>query len=320
MPLIRAEIVLDVARGQLAASVIAPPAQALAPRPIVFVCVPGMTYRRGYWDMQVDDDGYSFAEHVTARGHVVVALDNLGVGDSPPPADDEEVDLAALGRAVAEASATITGRVAGGTLAPGLDALPAPRMIGVGHSMGGGVAMAAQALAAPWTAVAGLGYTTQALEGIYEPAPNEAELTFEERRTWARAHIPQKLWGRAWDDLDPFFTLDRAGFHGLFYGPEVPASVIAADTAAATTSPRQAALDVITPLLGARFAREVRAPVLLAYGDTDLSPDPRGEVAIYAACPDITLVLLEATAHCHNVAGSRAVLWDRLCGWAEGLA
>ena len=99
----------------------------------------------------------------------------------------------------------------------------------------------------------------------------------------------------------------------------MPAAVIAADTAAATVSPRQAALDVITPQLGARFAREVRAPVLLAYGDTDLSPDPRLEVAAYASSSDITLVLLDATAHCHNVAGSRAILWDRLCRWGEAL-
>jgi len=32
----------------------------------------------------------------------------------------------------------------------------------------------------------------------------------------------------------------------------------------------------------------------------------------------VTLVVLPGSAHCHNFAGTREVLWDRLANWAGG--
>ena len=54
----------------------------------VLVCWPGGSYGRDYWDIHLPGrDGYSFAEHMTARGFVVIAADPLGVGDSGRPED-----------------------------------------------------------------------------------------------------------------------------------------------------------------------------------------------------------------------------------------
>ena len=58
----RADLSIDVEHGRLAASVAAPPDALLAAEPTVLVCVPGMTYRRSYYDLRFDGrPGYSFA-------------------------------------------------------------------------------------------------------------------------------------------------------------------------------------------------------------------------------------------------------------------
>jgi pimeloyl-ACP methyl ester carboxylesterase len=317
---VRQDVTLVVRDGTLAATVVATPSQTDASLGALIMCVPGMTFRRTYYDLIVaGHPGYSLAESAAGQGHVVVTIDNLGTGDSSRPAGSGEVDLARLGAAVADATAEARARLVAGTLADRLPPISPSTVIGVGHSMGGGVVAAAQANHACFTAIAALGFTTQELAGIYEPARNEADLTFSQRREWARAHIPPKLWGRTWDELEPYFEIDRAGFADLFYGADVPAEVIAHDTAAATVAPRQASLDIITPGLGAGHAAQIGSPVLLVFGSVDLSPDPRSEVQSYQRSSDITLLMLADTAHCHNLASSRAELWERLLSWIEGI-
>jgi alpha-beta hydrolase superfamily lysophospholipase len=318
--IVRQDVTLAGHDGTLAATVVVAPSRAQASLGALIVCVPGMTYRRTYYDLIIPGHpGYSLAELAAGHGHVVVAIDNLGTGDSSRPAASGEVDLARLGAAAADAAAEARARLLAGNLVDRLPPASPATVIGIGHSMGGGVVVAAQATHSCFTAIAALGFTTQALAGIYEPAPNEADLTFSQRREWARDHIPLKLWGRTWDELEPYFEIDRSGFADLFYGAHVPAEVIAYDTAAATVAPRQASLDIITPGLGAGHASQIGSPVLLAFGSVDLSPDPRGEVQSYKRSPDITLLMLEDTAHCHNLASSRGNLWERLLGWIEGI-
>jgi hypothetical protein len=55
--------------------------------------------------------------------------------------------------------------------------------------------------------------------------------------------------------------------------------------------------------------------VLIGYGAVDVSPDPRAEAPLYRNSPDITTVILAASAHCHNMASSRHRLWRRLLTW-----
>ncbi len=316
----RKDVTLAVRDGWLAATVVAAPSRMQTGRSALIVCVPGMTYRRAYYDMVIPGHpGYSLAELAAGRGHIVVTIDNLGTGDSSRPPGAAEVDLARLGAAAAGATAEAGARLDAGVLVDGLPPVSPVAVIGIGHSMGGGVVVAAQANHSSFTGLAALGFTTQALAGIYEPARNEADLTFSQRREWARAHIPPKLWGRTWDELEPYFEIDRSGFTDLFYDSDVPTEVIAHDTAAATVAPRQASLDIITPGLGAGYASQIDSPILLAFGSVDLSPDPRSEVQSYQRSTDITLLMLEGTAHCHNLASSRTYLWERLLSWIEGI-
>ena len=72
------------------------------------------------------------------------------------------------------------------------------------------------------------------------------------------------------------------------------------------------------PLLSAFHLDDV--PVFLAFGDVDVSPCPHLEPSTYPASRDVTLFLLPSSAHCHNMATSRQVLWDRLEAWAATVA
>ena len=63
----------------------------------VLVCLPGGTYSREYWDLNVPGrGGYSFAEFATERGYSVVTVDPLGTGESSKPVSDFDfADIAA---------------------------------------------------------------------------------------------------------------------------------------------------------------------------------------------------------------------------------
>jgi pimeloyl-ACP methyl ester carboxylesterase len=319
--LLRTDIEVDVSQGHLAGTVVAPSTTDVKEAPVALVCVPGMSYRRTYWDLQIEGEtGYSFAEHAAALGQIVVTLDNIGTGDSSPPAGGGDVGYTELGTAIAEASKVIAARVADGTLVAGLEAVADARMVGVGHSMGAGTAVAALALGAPWRAVAPLGFPALGAPFLFDGAPEDAVDTVEKRRDWARETIAVTMLGRRFDDIETFFMIDRPSYNYIFYGDDVPESVIAADIALATVAPRMAWLDAVQPRESAGYVRGTQVPVFLAYGTREFTMTPRAEASAFESCNDITTVVLENTAHCHNLAGSRTRLWDRLCGWAEAVA
>jgi alpha-beta hydrolase superfamily lysophospholipase len=103
-----AELTLDVSAAlpfdessHLAASVHLPDPAAGAP-PAALVCWPGGSYARAYWEMQIPGHpGYSFADHMTSQGYVVLAVDHLGVGASSKPADGDRVDVQTMSAASA---------------------------------------------------------------------------------------------------------------------------------------------------------------------------------------------------------------------------
>ena len=64
----------------------------------------------------------------------------------------------------------------------------------------------------------------------------------------------------------------------------------------------------------------VTVPVLLAFGDHDLTDDFEGNAARYRSSKDVTLFVLPGSAHCHNQAGTRVLLWARVAAWIAALA
>ncbi len=148
----------------LAAWLFVPEKVPRAGPPVVIVAVPGGSYSKAYFHMEVlGHPGYSFAEHMACRGYPVLALDHLGIGDSTRPADGDAVRLAVMAAANVEAVRQMREAIAHGTLSSRLPPLPDARFAGVGHSMGGCITIMQQANHRSYDAVAILGWTNQHL-------------------------------------------------------------------------------------------------------------------------------------------------------------
>ena len=267
----------------------------------VLVCWPGGSYSRAYWDFRVaGHDGYSFAEHMTARGFTVVAVDPLGVGQSSRPADVDLVTLETMTDAATSAVRQLRQR-----LAP--EGVP---VIAVGHSLGGCLSLVEQARHGSYDAVANLGFTHGA-KPIHSPdsgpAPEALSVAVEHAKAFFGGH---------WDD--GYALAPREPNHGGLHDPDVPVDVIAEDDRQASAWPRQSYVGALLPGHSGSYAGRVSAPVFVAFGEHDVPEHPHDDVAYYRASGDVTLMVLPASGHCHNFAGTRALLWDRLADWAGG--
>jgi pimeloyl-ACP methyl ester carboxylesterase len=270
-----------------------------AARPLL-VCLPGGTYNHRYWDLEVEGhEGYSFAREFAGRGHDVVAFDVLGTGASSRP-ERADVSLADQGAAAAAAVDQLAGAVGH----------PGP-YIGVGHSMGGYVVTYQQAAYRSYSAVAILGTTYQYVAPLGLPAELLTACATHEGRAIV---LEQSLAAFA----DPYVQGDRQMLVSWFHLEDVPRTVVDTDTATTlTVVPRAAAAASALPGIGSDLAAVIDVPVFLCYGAVDVSPAPHAEPAFFPASRDVTLFVLAGAGHCHNMASSRGVLWDRLASWCE---
>jgi pimeloyl-ACP methyl ester carboxylesterase len=280
--------------------------QAPVGRPkAVLVCWPGGSYSRTYWDMQLDGfEGYSFAEHLAAKGFTVVAIDPLGVGESSRPKEVDAVTLEAMAAAAAEAVRVVHTEIAGGGVP----------VIGVGHSLGACLTIVEQALFSSYDAVVDLGFTHGA-KITHTPVSADAagrealDVAVEQ----AKGFFPD-----TWDD--GYALAPREPNHAWLHDPDVPSEIIAEDDRRASAWPRQSYVGALMAGHSASYAARVTVPVLIGFGEHDVPEHPHDDVAFYGASRDVTLMVLPGSAHCHNFAGTRAVLWDRLADWADSFA
>jgi pimeloyl-ACP methyl ester carboxylesterase len=75
-----------------------------------------------------------------------------------------------------------------------------------------------------------------------------------------------------------------------------------------------AALGSVTRTVG------VDVPVLVGVAEHDITTDVRSTAPALRACPDVSLFIVPGAAHNHNIAPTRALLWDQLAAWVEGLS
>ncbi len=284
------------------------PAQPLMAK-AVLLCLPGGTYDKRYWHLEIPGHpGYSFAEHLTGQGYLVVALDHLAVGESSDPHASGDLSLALLADGDAAVADQVRARLREGTLADGVPPLDLP-MIGVGHSMGGCLTVMVQARSRPYDAIVLLGYAVQF---------NTLNQDYTTDDPAARAAQAEALF-RTIYGVGPDVTswmVDRDIAHQVFHASDVPAEVIAADDAAVSRMPVRAGVETGIPGYVQRDAAAIDVPVFLAFGTVvDLTPGPYAEPANYGASGDVTLYLVEGSAHCHNFSSNRTVLWDRIGRW-----
>ena len=291
----------------IAAWVFAP--QSPREAPPLLLCLPGGSYSKAYWHLEVPGHaGYSFAAHLAARGMLVVALDHVGTGESSRHPRAAELTPDVVSAANAAALAQIVAAAAAGELAPGLGPLRLGPVVGVGHSMGAMLAIFQQSLHGGFDAIAALGYGTVGpwarLQGLGAPS-------YESIMEPARAGA-----------LDEPFLADRRdpGMRHHFYWEDVPAEVIAADDLTNTHIPGVTGPLSIVPFIATGHAGRIECPVFIGLGERDSTTGPYDEPRAYTSSRDITLFVLPGSAHCHNTATTRHLLWDRLARWVDGLA
>lgn len=320
------ELVLDVSAelpfdepACLAASVHLPDLAAAAPR-AVLICWPGGSYARAYWDMQIDGyPGYSFAEHMTAQGFVVLAADHLGVGASSKPVDPDRVDFETMSAAAASFAGKVRALLA--EASPEFGGTPLSRIpiVGVGHSLGACLTVVTQARYGCYDAVALLGFThgqkdvSVTAVGATEREPhNDPDMLRETAIAQAQA-----FFGETW--ADGYAFAPREPNHSWLHRPDVPAAVIVADDAQAVRWPRQSYVDALLAGYSASFAEQLDCNVFIGFGDHDVPPIPHADVAFYSRSRDVTLFILPNSAHCHNFATTRTKLWNRIGLWCGEL-
>ena len=282
------------------------PPSTLPERVPVLFCIPGGTYTKAYWHLEVPGRaGYSFGEHLAAKGMLVIAVDNLATGESSPHhrAIDLTPDVVAAANACALAHAV--ARAASGSLVSELPPLALGPTVGVGHSMGAMLTIFQQSMHRSFDAIAPLGYGTVGSIGTFGDANAPTlESVFDAAR--------QGLL----DDLPP---PDRLPLRHHFYWDDVPADVVAADDLTATTIPGVCGIMSVVPFVVSDDAGRVDCPVFIGLGERDSTRDHRDEPSGYSSSSDITLFILPTSAHCHNTAGTRHQMWDRLARWISAL-
>ena len=270
----------------------------------LWVCQPGGNMNRHYFDLrppESEDDSYSFAAQMTARGDAVLALDPLGVGDSDKPEDGWSLTPERLATATANALAAMRPR------------FPTLPMIGLGHSMGAMMTVLVQAQARPFDGIALLGFSTRGLPDYLPPALRALDSIpdGETLRPYA-----QKIFGQPY----PVIHGRGGGNNAELFGSSraEPAGVAALKPATGHLLP----LPALRAMLPGNVASECAAltvPVFLGIGERDMVGPPEDIPAAFTRCPSVTTVLLPETGHSHFLFSSRRALWDGLAGWAASL-
>jgi pimeloyl-ACP methyl ester carboxylesterase len=318
----RAELRAGPPEREIAATLFLPDGP-LPPRPVMMFASPGGGYGRGYFDLQLDGrPGYSQAEHHTGGGLVVVAYDHLGVGDSSVQGLDD-LTIEDIADANHAAVVELLARLRAGTAVAGQGPIEPAAVVGAGQSMGGGVSMIMQARRRTFGAFVGLGWSAiQSVLPQRDPAV-EAEIKAKSDLL-GRTSVPSAL-------LTAQQIRREFDYRYPFHWEDVPGEIVAADMAGgypvrqaappwgSRTMPRCVAA-MRAPGYVRAEAAQIDVPVLLAFGERDVSEDPRAEPAAFRKATDVSVFIAPRMAHMHNFASTREVLWNRLVRWCRELA
>lgn len=279
-------------------------------RPLVWCCLPGGNCTSSYFDLHVngDDTSYSMAAHLADAGSTVLALDHLGTGASSTVEDNFLLTPEILAMASHAAFTVLLERLREGSLVAGLGPVANPLPIGVGHSMGAMIAIIDQARFGTYAAVANLGGGGAGLpQHLQDPR----------WVSWDRALLRASLVDLARQQFGGATAERDRSRPGIFHADDVPAPVLSAFRAQLTTSLPSSALASILPSFSDPERGEISVPLFLGFGEHDLSQVPHDSVPRFMSSPDITLFVLSGSGHCHNQAGNRNELWDRMLAWAR---
>ena len=312
----------------VAADIYMPP--HLRSPPTALFCLPGGALTRAYYDLLPDpgpqsDHGlpsdpspgfaqpaadFSFARSLAARGFIVVTLDPLGTGGSSRPLNGFELTPDVLIEANAAAVDRICRDLRAGAV-PGSSPLTDNlRTIGVGHSLGAMLTVMQQAREPRNAALILLGYGTRGLS----PALSPEEAVFADDPTGARQNVVRLARARS---SEPYPAINSPQGRGFFAGKGADRRAVEALQSARTELLITAGLFAMIPGSSAPECARLNVPILLAVGDQDIAGPPHEIPASFPASPDVTLLVLPATGHCHFLFASRRHLFARASDWLE---
>jgi len=271
----------------IAATLHLPDDMEALPTHLIFA-IHGGGYSRVYWHPPFADDSYSFANWFTDRGKAVLAIDMLGMGQSSRPEPESSLSSAIIAAAHAEALRQVVAQWGGPV-----------SVTGVGHSMGGMMVIAqagSQSARHPaMDRVAVLGWA------------NEPMILGDTDVSSLQAGMP----------TSGYIASPRTHMRKLFYWDDVPAGLIEADEAHASTTPVTMGRDALTPGIVHDAASRITVPVLVVQSVIDTSPAPDKEPAYFNASTAVELQIIEDAAHCQNFAGTRESHWAKLNHWID---
>lgn len=278
-------------------------AEVIAPegggQPIgVLFCTPGGGMTRRFFDLPTPAGvpEASFARAMAARGFAVVLLDPLGVGESAVPADPFQLGPDLMARAGVVAVRRVLDDLRTGAASPDLQAWPAIRSIGVGHSYGALLSVVQQAQDPVHVALGLFGFHTAGLPHLLTPE----ELAITPRQV--RAELADRTRVK---HPTPYLDLQTRP-------SSQPVSVATASVPVLSTM----SLISRTPGIVAEEAAVLDVPVFLAFGDKDIHGPIEEAPKSYPNSPDVTLLMLPDTRHNHFVYPNRTLLFDRFGDWA----
>ena len=246
----------------------------------------GGSYDWHYWHLPAavgfPTDTYSFAAYLSRHGVGAIAVDHPGCGAGASRWDCEgsALTLETIAQAHYQAVVQMRGRLKEGTLVPGVAPVPNARVVGIGHSMGGAIAVATQGVYRVFDALGVLGWSNQEL---LLPGLDLAELM---------EAIPF--------DGQGYSHAQRGALRYAFYLEDVDSAVIAADERWVTTTP-VGLMSVIQPGVTASYASEISAPVLMLFGERDVTTRYETEPSTYPRASKRSLYIQQGSAHCHNL-------------------
>jgi pimeloyl-ACP methyl ester carboxylesterase len=263
-----------------------------------------------YYDLEVEGyQDYSMAKYFAERGVVVVALDHPGTGASQNVEDIFSLTPSRVAAVHDAAWHQVATRFSDGSLVPDLPPLPLLTWVGLGHSMGGMLIDVVQGIHRSFDAVVGLGHGGAGLPKC---------LTDDEK----------ELIGGPLDAIEPrLIELARKRFGSRpdtaegpdFFDDDTPAAVRDVFARARTGLLYTCGLASIVTGSTDYEKGAITVPLFLALGDHDLLTDLVGCVSRYPRVGDATLFRLAGSGHCHNIAATRAVLWNRIILWLRSV-
>ncbi|PNU04179.1 hypothetical protein [Novosphingobium guangzhouense] len=344
------EITIDVSdaaglgrSAAVRATVVLPDAAALPESPVLCLALPSSSYARGYYTCALPgparDAGAQAAFHA-ARGWIFAALDWPGC-DGTGDIDPEDLGYAVLAAVAHAAQCEILLRLANGVLAPGYPPVSPACVIGIGQALGAALLIYQQARHRSFDGIGVLGFSAIHAHPATPPGgrpvtvawyprdarleecrePLNAALLAQAGDAAAQAAWEALAWGFHHDDVPlDVVEQDLAHYEGIArYGQSRDQGQDQTELADAPSppwyarrTPQRAARSTLTPGIVASEAAAITVPVLTAMGERDLVPDPRAEPRAYPSATSIDLFVCPRMGHVHNMARTRALLWERI--------